>query len=164
MLQAKPRPIRPPLVGVEDLAELLERSVHALARARLGVDRLGGHSDVAAVDEVTLAHLRRGHADALGDEIHLGLVAEHHLHRPEAAKGAGRDGVGEHRGALHPCVQAAIGARRVDGAGEQHARAEQGIGPRVPEDLDVLGDDRSVVEHAGPVMHAERVALLAGQQ
>ena len=154
-----PRPGRP-----GRLAEHRERAMHGLADLYAGVQPLPGRQQVALGQEVALPHLDAGQAEALGQAVHLALVAVHHLHRAEPAEGARRGVVGEHRGRGDAGVGRLVGPAGAGGAREQHPRRQVGVGAGVAEDLDLLRGDRAVQARPGPVPHDERVPLGARGQ
>jgi hypothetical protein len=144
------------------LAQRRQRPAQALAGGNRGVEAFAGRDRVALVEEVAFAHRLRGEAQPLGDPVHLLFVPEGDLHGPEPAEGARGGVVGEHRPGPVVDVRHAVRPRRRRAGGEQHPRAQVGVGAGVADDVDLLGDDAAVALHAGAVAQDERVALGAG--
>ena len=96
------------------LAQLRERPVQALA----GPGSVSISSPVTRMSPCATKLRSRTAAGSRprrsSDPVELGLIAEHHLHRAEAAHRAGRDGVGEHRVLSTRASHASVGPGRVD--------------------------------------------------
>ena len=120
---------------------------------------LAGRGRVAEPVDVAAPDVERRDAELLGDPVEVGLGRELGLRRPEAAERAVGRRVRARRPGPDADVRAAVRAAGVEGAARQDDRRERAVRAAVHDDLDVLGDERAVAGHAGPVADDRRVAL-----
>ena len=112
MLEAMPRPTarRGPEgrgFGARPVVDRIDR----LCQQHLGLDRLPHRQDVSPSQGVPLADIGGRDPELAGEEVHLRLVSEHHLHAAEAAEGGCRRVIGVGAPGTQPHIAHPVRAR-----------------------------------------------------
>ena len=98
----------------------------------------------------------RRDAQGVGDPVHLHLRGELDLGGPEPPECAIGGRVRGHGPPPDAHIGAAIGAAGMEHAARQHHRREGAVGAAVHDDVDVLGHEGAVAQHAGAVADDRR--------
>ena len=113
---------------------------------------------------VARAQFGRIDAQPAGELIHLRLIPEHHLHRPEPPHRARGRVVGERHPRVHGDVGHPVRPGRGDGRVHEDERAQVGVRARVGQEVDRLRHQAAVPRRPGAVPQVERVPLRAREQ